>query len=203
MAVLSRNTREQLRRSMRRYQERGALVIESARTLTEARAMFAEMVALHAQHWNALGQSGGFSTPSRRAFHRSFLERAFPLGQVQLLRVCAGDCVVGVLYNLVANGHVCFYQSGLRYDEDKQLKPGLVAHHLAIGHCLAAGFRQYDFLPSAPSEGRYKMSLSTNVHRIGTVLFQRPGWRRRYFGAVRAARSMVSDRLGRRSPTAI
>lgn len=203
LAVLSRNTREQLRRSMRRYQERGALVIESAGTLVEARSMFTEMVALHEQHWHALGQCGGFATPSRRAFHRCFLERAFPMGEAQLLRVRAGDHVVGILYNLIANGHVCFYQSGLRYDDDKQLKPGLVVHHLAIGHCLAAGFRQYDFLPSAPSEGRYKTSLATDAHRIGTVVFRRPGWRHRYFGAVRAVRRFVARRFPNQPPTRV
>jgi len=188
LAVISRNTREQLRRSLRKYGEIGGLIVDAAASLSEAHAMFDEMVLLHEARWQSLGQRGGFASPVRRDFHRLFIERAFPVGQVQLLRVRAGDRVLGVLYNLVANGHVCFYQSGLRFDDSNHLKPGLVAHHLAIQHCLRAGYDLYDFLPSSPGEGRYKNSLANTARRLGTVLLQRPGWRRQWFGMARAAR---------------
>ena len=186
MAVLSRNTRERVRRSLRRYREVAELRVEVATSVAEALAMFDEMVVLHEARWHALGQAGGFASEVRRRFHRTFVARAHGAGHVQFLRICHGERTLGVLYNLVANGHVCFYQSGLRYDGDKQLTPGLVAHHLAIGHCLSAGFREYDFLPSAPGEGRYKLSLATGAHRLGTVLLQRPGWRGTWFALARS-----------------
>ncbi len=186
LAVLSRNTRERLRRSLRRYREVAELRVEVATSVAEALAMFDEMVTLHEARWHALGQVGGFASQARRDFHRTFIQRAHGAEHVQLLRVCHGKRTLGVLYNLVANGHVCFYQSGVRYDEGRQLSPGLVVHHLAIGHCLSAGFLTYDFLPSAPGEGRYKLSLATDTHRLGTVLLRRPGWRGRWFALARS-----------------
>jgi len=186
LAVLSRNTRERVRRSLRRYREVAELRVEEATSVAEALAMFDEMVTLHEARWHALGKAGGFASPARRDFHRTFVQRAHGAGHIQLLRVGHGERTLGVLYNLVANGHVCFYQSGLRYDIGKQLSPGLVAHHLAIGHCLSAGFRTYDFLPSAPGEGRYKLSLATRAHRLGTVLLRRPGWRGSWFALARS-----------------
>jgi CelD/BcsL family acetyltransferase involved in cellulose biosynthesis len=189
LSVISRNTREQLRRSLRKYGDFGELSVAAAETLAEAHMMFDELLLLHEARWQSLGQCGGFATSVRRDFHRLFLERAFPAGQVQLLRVRAGDRVLGVLYNLVAKGHVCFYQSGLRFDESNQLKPGLVAHHLAIQHCLQSGYDLYDFLPSSPGEGRYKSSLANASRRLGTVLLKRPGWRRQWFDLARAART--------------
>lgn len=187
LAALSRNTREQIRRSVRKYREFGELRLEVAGSLAEANFMFDEMVAMHETRWKSVGQLGGFSTPARRLFHRAFIRHAFQAGQAQLLRVRAGDTVLGVLYNLVANGHVCFYQSGMRVEESNQLKPGLVTHHMAIQHYLEAGCRLYDFLPSSPGEGRYKSSLATSMSRVGTALLQRPGWRRQWFDAARSA----------------
>jgi hypothetical protein len=63
-----------------------------------------------------------------------------------------------------------------------------VVHHLAIGHYLQSGYTRYDFLPSAPGEGRYKISLAPDSQRLGTVLLQRPGWRRLWFDTARALR---------------
>jgi CelD/BcsL family acetyltransferase involved in cellulose biosynthesis len=192
LAAVSRNTREQIRRSLRQYRESGTLRVDEAGSVNEALAMFDEMVVLHQARWQRLGQSGGFATDVRRKFHRNFVRRAHADGHVLFLRVVDGEGTLGVLYNLVANGHVCFYQSGLRYGTDSRLKPGLVAHHLAIAHCLTSGHRQYDFLPSAPSEGRYKLSLATDSYRLGTVILQRPGWRRRWFEWARTIRRGLS-----------
>ena len=66
--------------------------------------------------------------------------------RVDLLRVRAGDTTVGCLYNFVSRGDVSFYQSGLAYETDGKLKPGLVCHALAIDHAARAGHRWYDFL---------------------------------------------------------
>lgn len=188
LRAVSRNTREQIRRSLTRYQERGPVSITSASTPGEARAMFEEMLEMHEARWRAVGKGGGFASPLRRTFHRAFVGRGVSEGHAQLLRVTAGDHVIGVLYNLVANGRVNFYQSGLRYEEDKRLKPGLVTHHLAIHHCLQAGFTEYDFLMSKPGEGRYKESLSNSTRRLGWVTLYRTGWRQRYFTFARAMR---------------
>ena len=186
--VLSRNTREQLRRSLTRYERRGPIVVEAARTVYEAEAMFVELVGLHESRWQAVGHSGAFASPSRREFHRAFIREGVPTGNAQLLRITAGGDTIAVLYNLVANGRVNFYQSGLRHEDDKHLKPGMAAHHLAIQHYLEHGYAEYDFLSSAPGEGRYKSSLANDSRQLAHLTLARPGWRRRYFDGLRRLR---------------
>lgn len=190
---LSKNTREQLRRSLKLYRERGELRLEAARTVDQAEAMMDELIELHESHWRSKGQNGGFASDWRRRFHKSFIRGALPHGGVQLLRVMAGSETVGVLYNLVANGKVNFYQSGLRYETDGRFKPGMVVHHLAILYCLEQGMTEYDFLISGPGEGRYKSSLSTHCRRMGWLVLYRPGWRGRYFSLLRAVRQRIGS----------
>lgn len=199
MDVLSRNTREQLRRSVRKYRERGELSVEVAESPQQALRFFDEMVALHELRWQSRGKAGGFATRLRRQFHTAFVSgKGAASGIAQMLRVQCADRTIGVLYNLVANGRVYFYQSGLGYEDDGHLKPGLVVHHLAIEHYLSSGYDEYDFLPSGPGEGRYKQSLSNTEHRLGTLLLQRPGWRRDYFDMARGARRVLGGMLGRK-----
>lgn len=190
LAVLSANTRAQVVRAIRRYEARAPLQVEIARTPAEAAAMLDQLIVLHEAHWQRRGEVGGFATPHRRSFHHAFARAGVVNGRARLLRVVNGDTVVGVVYSLAANGHVAFYQAGLLYEADPHLKPGLVTHHLAIDHYLADGCREYDFLPSAPGEGRYKTSLSNATRRLGTVTLSRPSWRNRYFDVLRAARRL-------------
>jgi CelD/BcsL family acetyltransferase involved in cellulose biosynthesis len=194
LAMLSRNTRAQLRRSMARYRERGALALVAATTPSEADGMLDELVALHQAHWQSRGKPGGFASPLRQRFHRQLIRAGVADGTVQLLRVMVGGETMAVLYNLVANGRVNFYQSGIRYEPDPHLRPGMVAHHLAITHNLDVGMAEYDFLVSGRGEGRYKRSLANASRQLGWVTLHRPGWRRRYFDFVRAVRRQLHRR---------
>lgn len=197
ISSLSRNTREQLRRSLKRYRERGELQLETATTVAQAETMLDELIVLHETHWKSKGHTGGFSNDWRRSFHKSYIRAALHHGATQLLRVTAGGETIGVLYNLVANGKVNFYQSGLRYEKDGHFKPGLVVHHLAIMYCLEQGLSEYDFLISGPNEGRYKSSLSNSHRRLGWLTLYRPGWRRQYFSIIRSIRSRVTRNAAR------
>jgi len=201
ISCLSRNTREQLRRSIKRYRERGELQLETATTLPQAEAMLDELITLHDAHWKSKGHAGGFANDWRRRFHTAYIRAAFPHGAVQLLKVTAGGETIGVLYNLIANGKVNFYQSGLRYETDGHFKPGLVVHHLAIMHCLALGMSEYDFLISGPNEGRYKSSLSNKCRKLGWLTLYRPGWRQRYFSVMRSLRHRTTPNSAKASNT--
>jgi len=132
------------------------------------------LMVLHTVRWQAAGGGGAFASPKRRDFHRGFVRQAVPAGEAHVMRVRVGTETVAVLYNLVANGLVNFYQSGFHQPDDPHLKPGLVSHCLAIRHFAAAGFREYDFLASAPGESRYKQSLSTNQRTLYWLTLSRP-----------------------------
>jgi hypothetical protein len=181
---LSPNTRQQLRRSLAMYRRRGDIVLEAAQTADDAEQMLRELIALH----NA--------SPLRRQFHTAFVRAGVTTGNAQLLRVRVAGETIGVLYNLVANGRVNFYQSGLRYEDDRHLKPGMVVHHLAIMHNLGEGHAEYDFLTSGPGAGRYKTSLANSRRQLALLTLYRPGARRTFFTVARAVRD-TSLRLQR------
>src|SRR5262249_11203404 len=129
LKLLGGSTRSQIRRSQKLYGARGKLALEVAASLDQARSMFDELVALHRHGWRGRGEAGA-SLPFVHDFPRRLIGRRFTAGEIQLLRVRAGDTTVGCLYNFVSRGEVLFYQSGLAYETDGKLKPGLVCHAL-------------------------------------------------------------------------
>ncbi|WP_235720795.1 GNAT family N-acetyltransferase [Magnetospirillum molischianum] len=154
---VSRNTRSQIRRSMRLYQSRGGLTLRPATTIDEARKMFDGLEQLHTSYWRSRGQGGAFAEPSFRRLHDRLLATAFPDGGADLLEVQAGSGIVGYLYNFICGGVVYAYQSGFLYEADARLKPGLVCHALAMNHYRHRGMRLYRFLAG---DSRYKTSLA-------------------------------------------
>jgi CelD/BcsL family acetyltransferase involved in cellulose biosynthesis len=151
---LSANTRAQIRRALRLC---GDAAIEAAATLAQAEDFFGQMVALHQAAWQARNQPGAFASAAIRDFHAGLIARAFPRGEVALLRVTASGRVLGVLYQFQHGGRVLNYQSGFAPDPDPRMKTGLVCHTLAIGHARSEEARLYDLLGGAQ---RYKTSLA-------------------------------------------
>ena len=159
LGALSANARYQLRRSARRYAERGRLVLDRAETVSEASARLDALMASHGASWRRRGRPGAFAEPFMPRFHHALVARAVPRGEADLLRVSGGDGeLLGYLYNFRLRGRVHAYQSGLNDAEiGAHGKPGLTCHHLAVERALAAGDRAYDFMAGA---ARYKLSLS-------------------------------------------
>ncbi len=186
---LSPNTREQIRHSIRRYAALGSISVDVASDLSTAEKLFEEMKSMHQVRWTARGQQGGFSPSRKLEFHRALIKRAFLKGTIQLLRVSAGKETIGILYNFTQRGKVYFFQSGLNYKLDKDAKPGLVTHALAIQHCLDAGFCDYDFLAG---DARYKRSLARECRTLQWVVFSRPGVRLAVIELLRAMKHRMN-----------
>lgn len=188
LAHLSANARSQIRRALRRLGAAGEVALERAGTEAEALAWFEAMVVLHQRDWQARGKPGAFADPFMPRFHRALIARAMEAGEVDLLRLSAGEAVLGYLYNLRRDGHVCAYQGGFdRAAADGQRKPGLVAHVLAIGRAAGEGAALYDFLAG---EDRYKRSLATGSRDL--VWTERvPPW------SARGLAARLSRALGR------
>ncbi len=160
MTILDRvsaNTRYQIRRSIRMYAQSGALTLHRASDQQEALAFIDELARLHQRTWQARGKAGAFAPAPFMQFHRQLIARAEPSRQVDVLKVAAGDRVIGYLLNFVYRGHVYAYQSGFDYTvEHPHEKPGLTCHTIAIDHYRAEGRQIYDFLGG---EDRYKASF--------------------------------------------
>jgi len=164
LSGLSRNTRYQIRRAIREYEKRGPLQLTVARDLPTTQDLLARLQERHQQYWTQKGQPGAFSTRWVKDFHDRLVSTRFSNGEIQLIEVRCGEDTIAYLYNFVWQNKVYCYQSGLLFEENSHLKPGLVAHTLAIEHNLAAGNDYYDFLMGRE---RYKKNLgNTNTDMI-------------------------------------
>jgi len=171
LALLSSNTRQQVRRSIKAYEKSGNLSMSVASSVQAAAEYLHGLQELHDAHWQGRGKDGAFPSEFTRAFHDRLVRDAAARAEVQMLRVTAGDDVVGYLYNFVRDGHVYFYQSGFTYKEDPKFKPGLVCHYLAVMHNLKLDNRIYDFLEGPQ---RYKQSLGPSDVKMYWFAIQKP-----------------------------
>ncbi len=185
--VISANTRQQINRAWRRYAASGPISVARAATVVEAEAWLAALADLHRQTWEARGKAGAFAGAGFGRFHAALVARGVACGAVDVLRVAAGDRVIGYLYNFVWRGRVSAYQSGFAYDPAQpHEKPGLVCHVAAMRHYQARGLDGYDFLAG---DDRYKTSLAD-----GSVAMRwmRAAPRRSVAAAILATRARIA-----------
>ena len=180
-------TRAAVRRSLRLYQGLGEVRISPAGDLPQALQFLERLKDFHQRTWTARGQPGAFANPRFERFHRRLIAAAWPVGQVQLLRVTAGSAEVGYLYNFVEAGQMLAYQSGFHFGlTERNHHPGLVTHALAVQQALDAGLDGYDFLAG---QARYKQQLSHQTYTMATFTLHRPSlglWLERAWRSVRA-----------------
>jgi CelD/BcsL family acetyltransferase involved in cellulose biosynthesis len=179
---LSRNARQQIRRSLRLYEERGPLALERAETVADALDRLDELERLHTAAWQARGLPGSFANPHFGPFHRAVIAAGVAAGAVDLLRLRAGTETVGVLYNFRHGGRAYSYQSGFRYETDERLKPGLASHVMALGRYQGDGLSCYRFLAG---DSRYKGTLADGRDELLWLAAHRADAAHRMEGIVR------------------
>ena len=184
-STLPSRLRTQLRQSARAYGDHGELHLDVASTTDEALRMLDELADLHQKAWNDRGLPGAFASPAFVRFHQALIRRCFPLGQIQLLRLAAGERAIGALYNVVAGGKVYFYQSGCAYGADRRLSPGMLVHAHAIGHAATAGLREYDLMAG---DFDYKKKLAKQHRMLHWLEWQAPSVKMKAFEWLRRTR---------------
>lgn len=158
VSTLGKNTRGQIRRSLRLYGESGEIVIERAEKPEEAWTWLEEAGEYHRLRWQQRGGTGALDRPGFVAFHKRLIEQNFSAGVLEILRIRAGDMPFAWLYNFLDRGHVYFYFCAFRFENDNRMKPGLSAHALCIADHLGRGSAVYDFMAG---DSQYKTSLAT------------------------------------------
>ena len=184
LARLGAGTRYRLRRSQRRYEALGRLVITAADRVDDALRVLADLEILHQRHWQARGQPGAFASRTFGRFHRALIEDRLAAGEIQLLRITAGDALIGCLYNFRHAGRIYCYQSGFDYRRDPALKPGLVCHALAICWNVERGEQAYDLLAG---DNQFKRSFAETSGELlwlsvqrDRLVFRVEDWLRRF-----------------------
>ncbi len=169
--TLSRNTRYQIRKSLKSYQEFGAIKIDSATNIDQAMSWLKDVSKLHIKRWNKTKIGSGFVNNEFVNFHKKLMTNCFKDSKFELLKVTAGEHVVGFLYNFIYNQKVRFYLSSFNYENNENgRKPGLLTHYLAIEHYLKKGFSLYDFMGG---NSRYKRSFCTTSFPVYLAALQK------------------------------
>jgi CelD/BcsL family acetyltransferase involved in cellulose biosynthesis len=168
--LLGAKTRKKIRRSFRHLEEIGPVSLEQAATVEEALEFLDALKGLHQAHWRARGKPGSFAKPFFERFHRKLIERGQAAGRTQLLRLRAGETVIGYLYDFVYRDHVYVYQTGFAYDSFPSVSPGYVAHVLAIERSALAGHARYDFMAGQED---YKQRMGQPMAELRWIVVQR------------------------------
>ncbi len=171
ISLLRRRTKAHVRHSYRVYESQGGVKLEVATDLTSCFDIFETMVDLHQRSWVARGRTGAFASNFMLHFHRELIRKRFEYGEIQLLRISAGEETIGCIYNFVYHKKVYVYQLGINYGANKRLHPGLISHAEAIKYNARIGNIEYDFL-AGPEE--YKLSMSTNTRSMIQAKIQKP-----------------------------
>jgi len=172
LSLLGKNTRYTIRRSLRAYEKRGAVELVEAVSVQQARDFLYRLRYLHQQYWQKKGMPGSFANLFFSDFHDRLVEKGFPGGAIQMLRLTVGGHEIGYLYNFIHRGRVYNYQSGFDYDlVGTHGRPGLVCHALAIQHNMKEGNLVYDFMAG---DSEHKKNLATASETMVWCVIQRP-----------------------------
>ncbi len=165
---LTANTRYQIRRSIRLYENKyGALQLSKAGTPGEAREFLHDAGKFHMARW----PDSGFTNHYFVEFHENLIRDSFATNSIDLLKLKAGDETIAVMYYQIVDKKVYFYLHGLKFESDGKLKPGLVAHTMATEYYMSQGMDHYDYLGG---DSQYKVQLAQRTEDLVTVVIQRP-----------------------------
>jgi len=168
LATLNSNTRYQIRRSIRLYQQlHGEIEYEFAQNTEEALALFHEAGKYHVLRW----KDSGFKNKQFILFHENLINNSIKNNSINLMKITSGDTTIAILYFHLVGRDVYFYLQGINYESKKKLKPGLVAHALATQYYLDKGMRKYDYMGGY---SQYKCQLSNAAEDLVTLCIQKP-----------------------------
>lgn len=188
---LSANTRGQINRSLRMYQQRGPIKAAAARCAEEALEFFDELKTLHQKAWTDRGRPGSFASSHFEHFHRTLIHRCIGRGTVEIVRVTAGSHLIGQVYNFIRDGRIYAYQTGLSYESEPKLKPGLVCHSMCIDRHLGKGASAYDFMAGS---ARYKANLGIRGPDQAHYMIERKTLRSRGLSLARRLKDRLVNR---------
>ena len=188
---LSSNTRSQISRSLRMYQQRGPVQATAARSTDEALEFFDELKSLHQKTWIDRGLPGSFASSYFERFHRTLIHRSLERGTAEMVRVTAGDHLIGQVYNFIRNGRIYAYQTGLSYESEPKLKPGLVCHCMCIDRHLGRGASAYDFMAGS---ARYKANLGIRGPDLAHYMIERKTLRSQGLAFARRLKGLLANR---------
>ena len=91
LTTLGKNSREQIRRSLRLYAESTPVTLIEATCVEEALSFFDGLKKFHTTRWISKGKKGSFANPIWEHFHRTLIQERFKAGEIQMLKISNSD----------------------------------------------------------------------------------------------------------------
>lgn len=169
LATLSANTRQKIRRVLRKVEGDPAFRVTCSTPETVERDV-ALLLGLWDRKWRP---QKGERTDNIVATMRFMLTAAGRNGALYLPMLWQGDVLLGALGNLVdpIRKEMLFLIAGRNTDADEP-PPGIALHAYAIREAIQRGFRIYDFLRG---DEKYKFSFAQEMHKISDLTFDMAG----------------------------
>ncbi len=169
LSKLGKSTRKAIKRCQSRFPD---VNLEWADDVELAQDIFDELVQLHQERWQSVGEPGAYASERFLGFHQKLLERFVPQRKMVLCRVKKAGETIGCVQLLLSQNRALFYQ-GAWSPMEKNVSPGLFVHYQCLLECQQRGFEAYDFLAG---DARYKKSLSTDANEMVWLSVSRPSW---------------------------
>ncbi len=168
LLTLNSNTRYQIRRAIRHYENlHGPLSIQIANNEEEELQLFREAGPLHIKRWD----DSGYHNPEFIRFHENLIRQNHEKQSTRLMKILSGQVTIAIIYYHIVDKNVYFYLHGLLYETDPKLKPGLVAHAMATQYFIDRGMNYYDYMGGY---SQYKIQLADPSEELATVIIQKP-----------------------------
>lgn len=164
IADFSKNTKSQLRRSIKLLKQNDDIEMNLAESSTQAIDWFHESGEFHKVLWQSSTQGSGFDNATFVAFHECLIEQCFERNEVLIAKFTLAKKSVGFIYGFMFNNTFYFYLSALAKSPNPKIKLGLVAHLYLMQALAAKQMNTYDFMGGS---ARYKESLSDKSTALG------------------------------------
>lgn len=145
LAVLSKTHRKRIRRNQRTMFETGRAVLHTVQRARELSGAMDILVDLHQRRWSSTGQPGCFASSRFNSFHRELAGHLLRAGQLRLQWLEFDRRPIAAEYQLVGDGIVFAYQSGIDPDME-EVSPGRLITMATIRQAIEQGYRAFDFL---------------------------------------------------------
>jgi CelD/BcsL family acetyltransferase involved in cellulose biosynthesis len=195
LASLSSNSRQNLRRKMRKCADAGIKIepVDSNDEASRVEALNA-LFNLHQQRWANNPSGGSFSNEQMRALHRYLAGSLASAGMVDLraARSAEGE-IIGVIYNFRRDGVGYFYTIGTSTDARwENLSLGVCLLASSIQAAIEAGCHTFDMLRG---DHDYKAHFGGYTVSNLRVTVYRYGWLPKIQAIAAAIRSRATTRI--------
>lgn len=164
IADFSKNTKSQLRRSLKLLKEDNNLSMEIANSTEQAIQWFNDSGSLHKALWQTSAYGSGFDNPIFMQFHQGLIQRQFAQSNIIVAKFSHNKQAVGYIYGFKFEHTFHFYLSAFAKSPNPKIKWGLVAHLYLMQLLATQNITVYDFMGGT---ARYKESLSDTRLSMG------------------------------------